>query len=44
MFLSEAEIKDDLKRITTDLADRAKQYYDAACECVCGCVEIVVDA
>lgn len=32
MFLSEAEIKDDLKRITTDLADRAKQYYDAASE------------
>lgn len=29
MFLSESEIKDDLKKISTDLAERAKAYYDA---------------
>ena len=29
MFLSEAEIKDDLKSISSDLAERAKAYYDA---------------
>lgn len=30
MFLSDAEIKDDLKAISTDLAARARAYYDAS--------------
>jgi len=29
MFLSDGEIKDDLRKISTDLAERARAYYDA---------------
>ncbi len=29
MFLSDSEIKDDLRQISTDLAERARAYYDA---------------
>jgi hypothetical protein len=32
MFLSEAEIKDDLKAISTDLAARARAYYDSTAQ------------